>query len=73
MQSKNEPLLTLAQIVQLAEILVEECGRNLANADVTDQIGQLLEDVAGFEVAADSIVNEYIKTIRSKYYELCSD
>ena len=69
MQSSNEPLLNTTQVQALAEIVLEECGRNLDDADLDDQIGQLLEDIAGFETPPNSIVEDTIHSIRSRYYE----
>ena len=73
MQSRNDPLLTELQILHLAEIVLGEYGCDLRDDDLAEQIGLLLEDVAGFEAEPDSIVQDTIKTIRSKYYELGSD
>ena len=69
----NSPLLSEEQIQQLAEIVLEELGSGPCESDVTDYIGQLLEDVSGFETVDDSIRVYYINLIRSAYDDHCSD
>ena len=64
-------LLTNQQITDLASFLLDESGPHLDDDQLVDQIGQLLEDVSGFETASETVVSQYINEIRSAYYECC--
>ena len=70
MQSNQDALLTPAQIDRLASFVLETHGCDMPEVSLNEAIALVLEDVAGFEVASDSIVEDYINMIRRTYYEL---
>lgn len=72
MQSNTDAQLTDDQIQQLAELVVEDHGTGLAEAKLEEVVALLLENVAGYELASASIVNDTLNAIRSKYYECCN-
>ena len=52
----------------LVQIVIEECGFELSDDQLIEQIALLLEDVAGFEVMSDDDLAQTIDQIRSAYY-----
>jgi hypothetical protein len=72
MQSKEDALLNPAQIKDLASFIREERGIEMRGIALDEEIGLLLEDLAGFETASDSTVEDYTNMIRRTYYELCN-
>ena len=72
MQSNADTQLTDTQIQRLAELVLEDHGRDLGEADLDEVIALLLEDVAGYELASAAVVNDTLNAIRSKYYECCN-
>ena len=64
-------LLTEQQIEDLALIIVEECGPCLNEDELSEQIGLILEDIAGVETASDSVVHQVITDIRRHYHDAC--
>ena len=61
--------LTNEQKQQLVEILNEEFGAEMNNAEFTDALLGLLEDVPGLETAKQSTINKLVKQLWSKYHE----
>lgn len=61
--------LTADQKQQLAEILVEEFGEGMEFEDFTDALLGLLDDIAGFETAPQSVIDKLIEQIWRKYHE----
>lgn len=64
-------LLNKQQIVDLANIIVEECGPCLKGDELSEHIGLLLEDIAGFETAPDSDIHQIITDIGRYYHDIC--
>lgn len=61
--------LTTEQKQQLVEVLSEEFGAEMNNAEFTDALLGLLEDVPGFETAKQSTINKLVNQLWSKYHE----
>ena len=61
--------LTTEQKQQLVEIISEEFGEGLSEAEFTDALLGLLEDVPGFETAKQSTINKLANQLWSKYHE----
>lgn len=61
--------LTTEQKQQLVEIINEEFGEGLSEAEFTDALLSLLEDVPGFETAKQSTINKLANQLWSKYHE----
>ncbi len=60
--------LTADQKQQLAEILVEEFGEGMEFEDFTEALLGLLEDIAGFETAPQSVIDKLTQQIWRKYH-----
>ena len=60
--------LTEDQIDMLTGVLIEECGVELTDDQITDQVVTLLEDVPGFETASDDTLSQTINRVRSAYH-----
>lgn len=60
--------LTTDQKQQLVEILVEEFGAEMDFDDFTDALLGLLEDIAGFETAPQSVIDKLTQQIWRKYH-----
>jgi len=60
--------LTADQKQQLTEILVEEFGEGMEFDDFTDALLGLLDDIAGFETAPHSVIDELAQQIWRKYH-----
>jgi hypothetical protein len=65
-------LFTDAQIRQLARHLIDDHGSSLDQDTLVEQIGLMLEDVAGCEPPSDANVQTAINRIRSTYHDLTS-
>ena len=65
-------LLTTNQIHDLAVIVLEEYGPRLCDDELTEQIGLLLEDIAGFEMASEHVVRQVINEVRRHYHDASS-
>lgn len=61
--------LTTEQKQQLVEILNEEFGTEMNNAEFADALLGLLEDVPGFETAKQSTIHKLVNQLWSKYHE----
>ena len=61
--------LTTEQKQHLVEIISEEFGTEMNNAEFTDALLGLLEDVPGFETAKQSTINKIANQLWSKYHE----
>jgi len=61
--------LTTEQKQQLVEIINEEFGTEMNNAEFTDALLGLLEDIPGFETAKQSTINKLVNQLWSKYHE----
>jgi len=61
--------LTTEQKQHLVEIISEEFGTEMNNAEFTDALLGLLEDVPGFETAKQSTINKLVNQLWSKYHE----
>jgi hypothetical protein len=61
--------LTTDQKQHLVEIISEEFGTEMNNAEFTDALLGLLEDVPGFETAKQSTINKIANQLWSKYHE----
>lgn len=60
--------LTTDQKQQLVEILVEESGEGMDFENFTDALLGLLEDIAGFETAPQTAIDQLIQQLWSKYH-----
>jgi hypothetical protein len=60
--------LTAEQKQQLVEILIEEFGEGLEFEDFTDALLGLLDDIAGFETAPQSVIDKLTQQIWRKYH-----
>lgn len=60
--------LTADQKQQLAEILVEEFGEGMEFEDFTEALLGLLDDIAGFETAPQSVIDKLTQQIWRKYH-----
>lgn len=56
----------------LAEIVIEEFGSDLNDDQLSEYIALTLEDVAGFECAPESQLQQTIHAVRSAYYVAAS-
>lgn len=61
--------LTTEQKQQLVEIISEEFGTEMNNAEFTEALLGLLEDVPGFETAKRNMINKLVNQLWSKYHE----
>lgn len=61
--------LTTEQKQHLVEIISEEFGTEMNNAEFTDVLLGLLEDVPGFETAKQSTINKLVNQLWSKYHD----
>lgn len=61
--------LTTEQKQHLVEIISEEFGTEMNNAEFTDALLGLLEDVPGFETSKQSTINKLVNQLWSKYHE----
>jgi hypothetical protein len=61
--------LSTEQKQQLVEIINEGCGTEMSNAEFTDVLLGLLEDVPGFETTKQSTINKLVNQLWSKYHE----
>ena len=61
--------LTNEQKHQLVEIISEEFGTEMNNAEFTDVLLGLLEDMPGYETAKQSTINKLTNQLWSKYHE----
>jgi hypothetical protein len=61
--------LTTEQKQQLVEIISEEFGTGMNNAEFTDALLGLLEDMPGYETAKQSTINKLVNQLWSKYHE----
>lgn len=61
--------LTTEQKQQLVEIISEEFGTEMNNAEFTDALLGLLEDMPGYETAKQSTINKLANQLWSKYHE----
>lgn len=60
--------LTADQTQQLVEILIEEFGEEMEYEDFTDALLGLLDDIAGFETAPQTVIDKLIQQIWRKYH-----
>jgi hypothetical protein len=60
--------LTTDQKQQLVEILVEDFGEGMEFEDFTDALLGLLENIAGFETASQSVIDKLTQQIWRKYH-----
>lgn len=60
--------LTTDQEQQLVEILVEESGEGMDFENFTEALLGLLEDIAGFETAPQTVIDQLIQQLWSKYH-----
>ena len=60
--------LTTDQKQQLVEILVEDFGEGMDFDDFTDALLGLLDDIAGFETAPQSVIDKLTQQIWRKYH-----
>ena len=60
--------LTADQKQQLVEILIEEFGDGMDFDDFTDALLRLLDDIAGFETAPQSVIDKLTQQIWRKYH-----
>ncbi len=61
--------LTTEQKQQLVEIISEEFGTGLSEAEFNETLLGLLEDVPGFETAKQTTINKLVNQLWSKYHE----
>lgn len=61
--------LTADQKQQLVEILVEDFREGMEFEDFTDALLGLLDDIAGFETAPQTVIDKLIEQIWRKYHE----
>lgn len=61
--------LTSSQIQQIAQYLIEDHGSSLPESQLVEEIGLVLEDIAGFELASDNDKQSTIQQIRSTYHD----
>lgn len=61
--------LTTEQKQQLVEIINEEFGTEMNNAEFTNVLLVLLEDMPGYETAKQSTINKLVKQLWSNYHE----
>lgn len=61
--------LTTDQKQQLVEILNEDFGEGMEFNDFTEALLGLLDDIAGFETAPQSVIDKLIEQIWRKYHE----
>lgn len=61
--------LTADQKQQLVEILDEDFGEGMEFEDFTDALLGLLDDIAGFETAPQTVIDKLIEQIWRKYHE----
>lgn len=60
--------LTAEQKQQLVEILIEEFGEGLELDNFTDALLGILDDIAGFETAPQSVIDRVTQQIWRKYH-----
>ena len=60
--------LTTDEKQQLVEILVEEFGEGMDFDDFTDALLGLLDDIAGFETAPQTVIDKLTQQIWRKYH-----
>ena len=61
--------LTAEQKQELVQIINEEFGVGMALEDFTEALLSLLEDVAGFETASQSTLNQLTQQLWEQYHE----
>lgn len=61
--------LTTEQEQQLVEIITEDFGPGLSQAEFTEALLGLLEDVPGFETAKRSTISKLTTQLWSEYHE----
>ncbi len=61
--------LTTAQKLQLVNIITEEFGNELDVEEFTDALLGMLEDVAGFETAEETVIVKLTNQLWSQYNE----
>ena len=61
--------LTTEQKQELVQIINEEFGVGMALEDFTEALLSLLEDVAGFETASQSTLNQLTQQLWNQYHE----
>ncbi len=61
--------LTTEQQHQLVEIINEEFGTEMNNAEFTDALLGLLEDMPGFETTKQNTIYKLTNQLWSKYHE----
>ena len=61
--------LTTEQKQQLVEIINEEFGTEMNNAEFTDALLGLLEDMPGFETAKQSTINKLTQQLWSNNHD----
>ena len=64
----NTTELSIDQQKTLVEIISDQSGPHLSFDDFTDQMLQLFEDIAGFEMITDSESQILINQLWSKYH-----
>lgn len=60
--------LTADQKQQLVEIIVEDFGEGMEFEDFTDALLSLLDDIAGFETAPQTVIDKLTQQIWRKYH-----
>ena len=60
--------LTDQQIQSLAQIIIDEYGKNLSLNDLNEQIYLLLENTAGLEDLSEQSLSLIVNQIRSEYH-----
>lgn len=60
--------LTTDQKQQLVEILIEEFGEGMEFNDFTEAMLGLLDDIAGFETAPQSVIGKLTQQLWRKYH-----
>ena len=61
--------LTTEQKQQLVEIISEEFDTEMNNAEFTDALLGLLEDMPGYETAKQNTINKLANQLWSNYHE----
>lgn len=62
-------ILTDKQLHELAVIVLDSHGPCLPESELTEQIGLLLEDISGLELASDEVIDQIIHQVKSYYHD----
>jgi hypothetical protein len=61
------PLLTENQLTDIVDMIVDDYGSRLTGGEVSEVIGQILENTSGFETVDSQTLTQTINEIRKRY------